>query len=85
MPKIIFEGPLISFFGRSLFTDDGSLFDILSRLDKSRVILDNSGKIRPGILVLLNGKDIRLFGKTLNEKTLSSKDEITFIPINHGG
>ncbi|BBG24460.1 hypothetical protein IC006_1779 [Sulfuracidifex tepidarius] len=85
MPKFVFEGPLVSFFGKSLIAEDGSLFEILSRLDKSKVILDSSGRIRPGILVLLNGKDIRLFGKTLNEKILSGNDEVRFIPVNHGG
>ncbi len=86
MPKLKFEGPLISFFGNSVTIEEGFLLDLLKKIDRSKVILDSSDKIRPGIIVLLNGKDIRLLGnKIFNERKLSMEDEVTFIPINHGG
>ncbi|WOE50852.1 ubiquitin [Sulfuracidifex metallicus DSM 6482 = JCM 9184] len=87
MPKLIFEGPLISFFGKCVeIKKDGSIIDLLMDIDKAGILIDKSMRIKPGIIILLNGKDTRLLDKSLvNTRVLSETDEVTFIPVNHGG
>ncbi|MCQ4335147.1 MAG: MoaD/ThiS family protein [Sulfolobaceae archaeon] len=61
------------------------LIDVMSFLqEKYRgVNLISNGKLRPDVIILINGKDYRLLGGT--DTQLSDLDEISIIPINHGG
>ncbi|MCG2871449.1 MAG: MoaD/ThiS family protein, partial [Sulfolobales archaeon] len=61
------------------------LIDVMSFLqEKYRgANLISNGKLRPDVIILINGKDYRLLGGT--DTQLSDLDEISIIPINHGG
>ncbi|MEM0363895.1 MAG: hypothetical protein QXH75_08900, partial [Sulfolobaceae archaeon] len=63
MPKIILRGPLITQFNRKEIELDGeNIFEILSKLDNNRkYILNNKNEVKPGIIILINGKDWKLY------------------------
>jgi molybdopterin converting factor small subunit len=49
-------------------------------------LLNNEGHItREEVLVLINGIDINVFEDPYSELYIENSDEITFIPITHGG
>ncbi|MDT7862031.1 MAG: hypothetical protein RRA45_07445 [Saccharolobus sp.] len=83
MPKVILKGPLVTQLNfKEAIVSGRSLFEILSKIDGNRnVILTNNYKIKPGILILVNGKDWRI--SKLDE--IREEDIIEIIPINHGG
>ncbi len=65
---------------------DTTLLDLLKYLMQKygiKNLLLNDVRIRPDLLILINGKDYRLNGGP--ESKITNKDEITIIPINHGG
>ena len=65
---------------------DTTLLDLLKYLMQKygiKNLLLNDVRIRPDLLILINGKDYRLNGGP--EFKITNKDEITIIPINHGG
>ncbi|MCX8175810.1 MAG: MoaD/ThiS family protein [Candidatus Bathyarchaeota archaeon] len=90
-----FVGPLTNLAGvekatinlnlKSDYTISSLIYTLAEIYGKKFVdrILDHDGKIRPGILILKNDKEIRV----LNELKTSVKEEdvITFIPVSHGG
>jgi hypothetical protein len=77
--KIIFEGPLSRQYGRSVEVHENDFYYIRSKL-KELGILDDKGEVKPGYIVLIGDKDLRL---GIDDKSLC--DEIRVIPINHGG
>lgn len=82
MVNVIFKGPLATYFGTEKITIDkpySSIIELLKEIDSKKIIVDN-GKIKPGFIILVNGKDYRL----LNGK-LDINSTIEIIPINHGG
>lgn len=83
MPKVILKGPLVAQLNfKEAIVSGRSLFEILSKIDGNRnIILANNYKIKPGILILVNGKDWRI--SKLDE--IREEDIIEIIPINHGG
>ncbi|MEM0064712.1 MAG: ubiquitin [Metallosphaera sp.] len=81
MVKVILRGPLSNTFGQSIFlVNDDNLISVLKNFDKFGLIIDQ-GKVKPGYIVLVNGKDSRL----LDTVTLGDSDVVEIIPINHGG
>ncbi|AAK40623.1 hypothetical protein SULI_06450 [Saccharolobus solfataricus] len=83
MPKVILKGPLISQFNfREIYVNDRELLRVLVKIDsKKHLILNESNQLKSGILILINGKDWRLYRNQL----LNDNDIIEIIPINHGG
>ncbi|MEM1629775.1 MAG: MoaD/ThiS family protein [Saccharolobus sp.] len=83
MPKIILRGPLITQFNRKEIELDGeNIFEILSKLDNNRkYILNNKNEVKPGIIILINGKDWKLY----DNLNIKDNDIIEIIPVNHGG
>ncbi|QGA54917.1 hypothetical protein GFS03_10170 [Sulfolobus sp. E5-1-F] len=83
MPKVILKGPLVSQLNcRELYVSDKELFNILLKIDgKKYLILNQNNQIKSGIIILINGKDWRLY----NNQLLNEYDTIEIIPINHGG
>lgn len=69
--------------------DNATVRDLIQVIDKSispnfsRVILDESGKLRDQYVILINGRSID-FLKGLDTR-LSSNDEVTFLPPAGGG
>lgn len=61
--------------------DETNLVRAIERIDEHHIITNN-GRIRPGYLILLNGKDVRLYGELL---LLKESDIVEVIPVNHGG
>jgi molybdopterin converting factor small subunit len=65
---------------------DTTLLDLLEFLIQKygiKNLLLDEVRVRPDILILINGKDYRLNGGLRSK--ITNKDEITIIPINHGG
>ncbi|MGC9104837.1 MAG: MoaD/ThiS family protein [Thermoprotei archaeon] len=65
---------------------DTTLLDLLQFLRQKyeiKSLLLDDNRIRPDILILINGKDYRLEAGSRSKVT--NKDEVTIIPINHGG
>ncbi|BBD71615.1 hypothetical protein HS1genome_0004 [Sulfodiicoccus acidiphilus] len=80
MVEVRFKGPLSQFFGASVSVQDcGEVSELLAKLDKGGT-LTKEGKIRPGLLVLINGKDWRL-----HLGPVGLTDIVEVIPVNHGG
>ncbi|AWR94454.1 hypothetical protein [Acidianus brierleyi] len=81
MVKIVFEGPLSRQYGKSVEIYENSFYSIKAKL-KDLGILNEKDEVKPGYIVLVGDKDIRLF--TDDERVLFN-NEIRVIPINHGG
>jgi len=83
MPKVILKGPLDSQLNcREIDVSDKELFNVLLKIDgEKHLILNHNNQIKSGILILINGKDWRLY----NDQFLNENDIIEIIPINHGG
>lgn len=85
MANVIFRGPLVSYFGTEKITLSNSysnIYDLIKDLDKKGIIIDSDGdKIKPGYIILINGKDYRLF----SNREIGIADSVEIIPINHGG
>lgn len=65
---------------------EGSLTEAL-RVARERVpqlgsVIGVDGVPKPGVLVLVDGVDYRLLGKSIR---VDSETTITIIPVNHGG
>ena len=50
----------------------------------SRVI-DSDGHVSAEVLLLINGIDVNVYEDPYNSVIVENKDEITFVPISHGG
>jgi|ECHnycMinimDraft_1075156.scaffolds.fasta_scaffold00082_17 hypothetical protein len=79
MVKVLFMGGLVSLFGRERLVKANSVIQALSEIDRNGVIV-REGKVRAGVIVLVNGLDWRLEKGPLSEEAV-----ITVIPVNHGG
>ena len=83
MVNIIFKGPLANSFGKekiSLPSSYSSIYELLKDIDINGILISN-GRIKSGYIILINGKDYRLF-KNIR---INDNDTIEIIPINHGG
>ena len=60
-------------------------FKLRERDQRFSQIFDEKGRPRPGILVLINSKDYRLFKGRESNYLVSDEDTITILPVNHGG
>ena len=59
---------------------------LIREYPKLKELIDEQGNIREEeVLVLVNGVDIRVYEDPYNEIEIENSDEITFIPITHGG
>lgn len=47
-----------------------------------RSVVDENGEPKPGVLVLVDGIDYRVLGKSIR---VDEETTITIIPVNHGG
>jgi len=92
MVKIVLIGALKQHFGRDILEIKIDKPCTLSEFVKllyeynprfKDIVLDN-GMPRPGYIVLLNGVDIRVY-ESPKDLELHAEDEITIIPIVHGG
>ncbi|MBB5253129.1 MoaD/ThiS family protein [Sulfurisphaera ohwakuensis] len=82
MVNIIFKGPLVNYFGTDriiLKNSYNNIIDLIKEIDKNDII-SHDGKIRAGYIILINGRDYRIYNKQLGEN-----DTVEIIPINHGG
>ncbi len=80
MVKLVFEGPLSRYHGRSLEVEGTSIQGVLKKLSELGIV-DEKGRVKPGYIVLVNDVDIRV----VEDRALSRDDVIKVIPINHGG
>lgn len=83
MVTVIFKGPLANSFGKEKINLPNSYFriyDLLTDIDKGKILINND-RIKPGYIILINGKDYRLF----ENKKINDNDVVEIIPINHGG
>lgn len=80
MVIVNFHGPLIQKYGTNSINVNNvkSIYEILKNL--GIVNSDRKTSAFAGYIILVNGKDWRLYNVELNEK-----DVIDIIPINHGG
>lgn len=82
-------GPLRSATGRSYIEvhvgEKTKLSDLFSELDQEvrRFVVDDSGRPHPGILILVNGVDVRFLSWL--ETEVGDNDVVTLIPSIHGG
>lgn len=87
--KVELVGPLIQLAGvRVIEVELGgpvALEDALSKLPPNlrRHILSEEGSINPGLIVLVNGADVRSL--TGGDFLVSDEDTLTVIPAIHGG
>ncbi len=87
--KIELLGPLRLVAGKKEYTIrlEGKirLVEVLKMVDEKikPYIMDESGNIQPGILVLVNGEDVRF--STWLDTVVDDDDTITLIPSIHGG
>ncbi|MCS7110026.1 MAG: MoaD/ThiS family protein [Candidatus Caldarchaeum sp.] len=87
--KVELMGPLRSATGRNYVEiqvgEKMKLSDLLGELDEEvrRFVVDDSGKPHPGILVLVNGVDVRFLSWL--ETEVGENDVVTLIPSIHGG
>ncbi len=81
MVKIVFEGPLSKQYGKFIEINENNFYSIKAKL-KEIGVLDNKDEVKPGYIVLIGDKDLRL--GIDDEKDLYN-NEIRIIPINHGG
>ncbi|BFH73353.1 hypothetical protein SJAV_12970 [Sulfurisphaera javensis] len=82
MVSVIFKGPLVSYFGSDkviLNKSYSNINELINEIDKNGMITIK-GKIKSGYIILVNGKDYRLFNGII-----SDQDTVEIIPINHGG
>jgi|BEDMetMinimDraft_2_1075160.scaffolds.fasta_scaffold08211_3 molybdopterin synthase sulfur carrier subunit len=80
MVRLVFKGPLSQEVGPTLDIEGGgNLTAILKKTGKEHLLLKD-GKPRPGVIILVNGKDWRL-----TSNILSPEDTVEIIPVNHGG
>jgi len=66
-------------------TDEVTVKGLVKQL-KSKVEnlpFDESGKVKAGYIVLINGVDVRVL--YLEDKSLKGDLELVIIPVNHGG
>lgn len=87
--KIEFLGPLRAVVGKRFveLNLEGriKLVDLFDRLDAElrKHVVDESGKPVPGVLVLVNGVDVRFLSWL--ETEVDEDDTVTLIPSIHGG
>lgn len=79
--KIIFEGPLSRQYGKSVEICKNDFYSIKTKL-KELGILTDKGEVKPGFIVLIGDKDLRL---GIDDEKALCNNEIRVIPINHGG
>ena len=83
MVTVIFKGPLVNSFRKekiNLHNSYFSIYELLKDIDINGILINN-GRIKPGYIILINGKDYRL----LKDKRINDNDIVEIIPINHGG
>jgi len=78
--RLVFEGSLSRQFGKSVEIEGNSIHVVFKKLNEIGIV-DDKGRIKPGYIVLVNDKDIRVVGSS----ELSRDDVVKVIPINHGG
>ncbi|MEM0441330.1 MAG: MoaD/ThiS family protein [Candidatus Caldarchaeum sp.] len=89
MLKVEFLGPLRAIVGKKFveIPVEGKmkLSDLLTGLDKDirKYVVDDFGKPVAGVLVLVNGVDVRYLSWLDTE--ISETDTVTLIPSIHGG
>ncbi len=89
MVKVELFGPLRALTGlREVVLDLGGrvrLGELLKRLpdEVRRYVLDEGGKPQPGVLILVNGTDVRYLSWL--DTDVGEDDVVTLIPSIHGG
>lgn len=89
MVKVELFGPLRALTGlREVVLDLGGrvrLGELLKRLpdEVRRYVLDEGGKPQPGVLILVNGTDVRYLSWL--DTDVCEDDVVTLIPSIHGG
>jgi molybdopterin converting factor small subunit len=93
MVKLIFLGHLKNLIGTSMVEVEISsplqlkmfLIHITKIYPALSRIIDSDGHVLAEVLLLINGIDVNVYEDPYNNVIVENKDEITFVPISHGG
>ena len=93
MVKLIFLGHLKNLIGTSIVEVEISsplqlkmfLIHITKIYSALSRVIDSDGHVSAEVLLLINGIDVNVYEDPYNSVIVENKDEITFVPISHGG
>jgi molybdopterin converting factor small subunit len=84
MPKVILKGFLKNILGKNeIEAESSDIFSLITELNLEKILINDRKRLKGGFLILLNGRDIRLYD--INKIKFNKNDIIEIIPINHGG